>query len=67
MDSIEKLEKLTTKRLLAYYKAERKRRKLYPYMPSYGYEQPVDVKAWDQHLLDVKAMLDEREHVERKK
>ena len=67
MDDIGKLEKLTTKRLLAYYKAERQRRKLYPYMPSYGYVQPVDVKAWDQHLLDIKAMLDEREHVEKKK
>ena len=62
MEKLEKLEKLTTKRLLAYYRAERRRRKVF----AYGWQSITDEEmiAWDNHLVDVKKMLDGREHVE---
>ena len=65
MESIEKLEKLTTKRLLAYYRASRNSRKMAPY--SWQHFSDEELAEWDKHLLDVKTMLDKREHVEKKK
>lgn len=58
--NIEKLEKLPTKRLLAYYKAERKRRS----MPSY--DPDADENYNDVHLSDIKQLLDDREHIKKK-
>jgi len=58
--NIKSLEKLSTKRLLAYYKAERKRRSL----PSY--DPDADENYNDIHLSDIKQLLDNREHIEKK-
>ena len=55
---IKTLEKLPTKRLLAFYKAERKRQQ----MPSYD----KDENYWDVDLKDIKQLLDDREHIEKK-
>jgi histidine ammonia-lyase len=54
---IKSLEKLSTKRLLAFYKAERKRQQ----MPSYNEDENFHVD-----LKDVKKLLDDREHIEKK-
>ena len=64
---LEVLEKLPTKRLLAYYKSRRKR-----VLGScefgwecYGYIDLRDdeVEPWLKHIDDVKSMLDKREHI----
>lgn len=55
---IKSLEKLTTKRLLAFYKAERKRQNAIGHSPE---------DYWDVDLVKIKKLLDEREHVEKKK
>jgi hypothetical protein len=54
---IKSLEKLSTKRLLAFYKAERKRQQ----MPSYE-----DENYFHMDLKDIKKLLDDREHIEKK-
>lgn len=64
METLGKLEKLTTKRLLAYYKAERNRRDTHQYDYSIS---PIEKIAIDMHLCEVKKMLDTREHVEKNK
>jgi len=56
---LKSLDKLTTKRLLAYYKAERKRRSL----PSYN----EDENYYAVDLKDIKKLLDNREHIEKNK
>ena len=55
---IKTLEKLTTKRLLAFYKAERKRQNIIGRCP--------DDKCWDVDLVEIKKLLDEREHIKEK-
>ena len=60
----EDLKKLTTKRLLAFYKAERKRRQSVPLSSFYNSE---DENYYAIDLADIKKLLDEREHVEKKK
>jgi hypothetical protein len=64
METLKTLENLTTKRLLAYYKAERKRKDLHQYDFSIS---PIEKIAIEMHLCEVKKMLDAREHVEKKK
>jgi hypothetical protein len=56
---IKTLEKLPTKRLLAFYKAERKRQNAIGHCP--------DDEYWDVDLVEIKKLLDEREHIEKKK
>lgn len=56
--NIEELKKLSTKRLLAFYKAERKRQNSIGHCPD---------DHWDVDLNQVKKLLDNREHVEKKK
>lgn len=55
---IKLLEKLPTKRLLTFYKAERKRQNSIGHSPD---------DHWDVDLNDIKKMLDAREHVEKNK
>lgn len=55
--TLEDLKKLTTKRLLAFYKAERKRQNSIGHCPD---------DYWDVDLIKVKKLLDDREHVEKK-
>ena len=64
MEDLNKFEKLTTKRLLAYYRSSRDKRKIAPY--SWYHFSDEELAEWDKHLLDVKAMLDKREHIEKK-
>jgi hypothetical protein len=54
---IKTLEKLPTKRLLAFYKAERKRQNAIGRCP--------EDKCWDVDLTEIKKLLDEREHIEK--
>ena len=56
---ISSISKLPTKRLLAYYKAERKRRQLPKFDEDESYYK-VDLK-------DIKKLLDDREHIEKNK
>ena len=63
MTKIKILEKLTTKRLLAYYRSQRKARTMLPYTALLPYSDEEE-KEWDDHLKEVKKMLDEREHIE---
>lgn len=58
MEKIELLEKLTTPRLLAYYRSKRNyiRRAIL---------NEVEEREWNDHLKFVKSMLDKREHVEK--
>ena len=60
MENLKKLEKLTTKRLLAYYKAERER-----FQKNKDGLVGFDLLMLRVHLGDVKLMLDKREHVEK--
>ena len=70
MGTLEFLSKLTTRRLLAYYKSQRERRKL---VESQGGWDPKSFRRytaierieWDNHLADVKSMLNKREHIEK--
>jgi hypothetical protein len=62
--TIENLKKLTTKRLLAFYKAERKRQQSVSLSSVYNYE---DENYYAVDLVEVKKLLDEREHIEKKK
>jgi hypothetical protein len=55
--TIKDLEKLPTKRLLAFYKAERERQA----------KLPLSLNYWSIDLYAVKKLLDEREHIEKKK
>lgn len=73
--SITELNKLNTKRLLAYYKAERMRRIRYNeffncYDHTYDYEHNkelyfvVDIlNEWESYLCVIKSILNTREHV----
>ena len=62
--TIEDLKKLPTKRLLAFYKAERKRQQSVPLSSVYNSE---DENYYAVDLSEVKKLLNEREHVEKKK
>lgn len=62
--TIEDLKKLTTKRLLAFYKAERKRQQSIPLSSFYNSE---DENYYAIDLKEVKKLLDDREHIEKKK
>jgi len=67
MEKLEKLEKLTTKRLLTYYKKHRKRMLRtdpYDYKEEENDRYSADDREWKKHLLEVKKLLDGREHVE---
>ncbi len=58
----EELTKLSTKRLLAYYRSQRNKFKLLPY--NYiGFEYEKEYKETEEHLKEVKSILDSRENV----
>jgi hypothetical protein len=67
MESIEKLEKLTTKRLLNYYRSERDRFRMQPFKTGYESCSADEMKEWAEHITVVKEMLNHREHVEKRK
>ena len=60
---IKSLEKLSTKRLLAFYKAERKRQQSASLSSHYNSE---DENYYAVDLTEVKKLLDSREHIEKK-
>jgi len=62
--TLEALNKLSTKRLLAFYKAERKRQAVEALSSFYNSE---DENYYAVDLAKVKKLLDEREHIEKKK
>jgi len=62
--TIEDLKKLNTKRLLAFYKAERKRQQSISLSSRFNIE---DENYYAIDLVEVKKLLDEREHIEKKK
>jgi hypothetical protein len=63
MEKLEFLDTLTTPRLLAYYRKERKARKICNSDKSYIRFTDDELTEWDLHLDDVKKLLDKREHV----
>jgi hypothetical protein len=63
MEKLEFLDTLTTKRLLEYYRKQRKARKTCHSDKSYQSYTPIELAEWDVHLTDVKKLLDHREHV----
>lgn len=65
MEKLEFLDTLTTKRLLEYYRKQRKARKLCHSDKSYIYYTDMELAEWDLHLEDVKKLLDKREHIEK--
>lgn len=62
---IKSLEKLPTKRLLAFYKAERKRQQSLSFSLASFYNKDENYYAID--LSEVKKLLDNREHLEKNK
>lgn len=65
MEKLEFLDTLTTPRLLAYYRKQRKARKTCLSDRSYISYTDNELAEWDVHLTDVKKLLDQREHVEK--
>jgi len=68
-ETLEFLESLPTKRLLSYYRAQRKARKLHSYGRNtiYGHQEVLsdaEKVEWDLYIADIKKLLDNREHIE---
>ena len=54
--SIKECRKLSTSRLLTYYKKYRR-------ILDIKYENPYDMRKYSQYIIEVKELLDDREHI----